>query len=83
MELERQLKSSKGHCLQERNTGERRLPKRMLSVWKRDVQVAQIACLQNAVTSGALLGSEKTLYNLGMCLMKASWEMMLDRGSVD
>lgn len=50
--------------------------------WKRDVRRAQVIHLQNEVTSGALLGTKKTLYHLGTSLMKASLAMILDRGSV-
>ena len=47
-----------------------------------DVRRAQVIHLQNEVTSGDLLGTKKTLYDLGISLMKASLAMILHRGSV-
>lgn len=65
----------------EKYWGKETSPKSVFT-WKRDVRRAQVIHLQNEVTSGALLGTKKTLYHLGIALMKASLAMILDRGSV-
>lgn len=46
------------------------------------MQKAEIVHLQKEVTSGALLGTEKILCDLGMPSVKASPAVILDRGSV-
>lgn len=46
------------------------------------MQKAEIVHLQNKVTLGSLLETEKILYDLGMSSVKASPAVILDRRSV-